>query len=851
MSQTETVNPTITKNFTAGWNMFGYPCMQSLDLVEALSSIIDKVIIVKNNNGSVYMPEFGFNGIGYLESGEGYQIKLSDTEYGFSFCESINWPNIEIQGCSDCEAANFDPWVTKDDGSCNYDSDGDGIADAHEIAGCQDSLGCNYDESATDSGECSYAQDGYDCEGDWIESYYPIRDTAFLSWLQSNHPSLIVNDSLDIDAASVYSGDIYIESTSIESLDGLQYFVRLGILEIRHNNNLTSIPELSGLSNLHQLYIYNNDVLASIPELTGLNNMIHLYIYNNDVLTSIPELSELSNLEVFDVSDNYVLTSIPELLELSNLKLISISNNDALSSIPELSGLSNLTNIHISNNDALSSIPELSGLSILTNIHISNNDALSSIPELSGLSNLCCVSIFDNDALECIVGGYPSQSAITGSWPPICSYGCMDSLACNYNPEANMADGSCEYATENYDCADECLNDTDLDGVCNELEVVGCKDITACNYNESATDEGECIFALENYDCQGLCIGFTIENIEYFECYNDFTTEASCNEVTTCEWIYSRNWNGEFYEPYSYCGGQYEIDNSSCVTTVLGCTDELAFNYNSSANTNDGSCVAVVEGCTDETACNFYPEANMADGSIEYFECYNDFTTEASCNEVTTCEWIYSRNWNGEFYEPYSYCGGQYEVDNSSCEYPEQGYDCDGYVTAEIGDVMEGGYLFYIDETGKHGLVAAMEDLHELQFGLEWGCTGEEVEGADGTIIGTGYQNTLDVVNQGCATYYEIYNGSITAAQAALDAEINGYDDWYLPSKDELLEMYNTIGNGGSEGNIGDFGNYWFWSSSENGITYTWGVDFIEGEGGAAGSFHKEIPNRVRVIRSF
>ena len=726
MSQTETINPAITKNFTAGWNMFGYPCTQSLDLVEALSSIIDKVIIVKNNNGSVYMPEFGFNGIGYLESGEGYQIKLSDTEYSFSFCESINWPNIEIQGCSDCEAANFDPWVTKDDGSCNYDSDGDGIADAHEIAGCQDSLACNYYESATDSGECSYAQDGYDCEGDWIESYYPIRDTAFLSWLQSNHPSLIVNDSLDIDAASVYSGNIYIESTSIESLDGLQYFVRLGILEFRHNNNLTSIPELSGLSNLHQLYIYNNDVLTSIPELTGLNNMKYLYINNNDVLTSIPELSELSNLEVFDVMDNYVLTSIPELLELSNLKLITISNNDALSSIPELSGLSNLTNIHIS-----------------------ENDALTSIPELSGLSNLCCVSIYDNDALECIVGGYPSQSAITGSWPPICSYGCMDSLACNYNPEANMADGSCEYATENYDCADECLNDTDLDGVCNELEVVGCKDITACNYNESATDEGECIFALENYDCQGLCIGFTIENIEYFECYNDFTTEASCNEVTTCEWINSRNWNGEFYEPYSYCGGQYEIDNSSC-------------------------------------------------------------------------------------------------------EYPEQGYDCDGYVTAEIGDVMEGGYLFYIDETRKHGLVAAMEDLTDgatdpYGYGLngyEWGCFEQTVSGADGNAIGTGHQNTLDIVNQGCTSE----NGGITAAQAALNAEINGYSDWYLPSKDELKEMYNTIGNGGSEGNIGGFGIDAYWSSSENNNSIAWYVsmyDYFPGLG------LKWVPIKIRVIRAF
>ena len=50
--------------------------------------------------------------------------------------------------------------------------------------------------------------------------------------------------------------------------------------------------------------------------------------------------------------------------------------------------------------------------------------------------------------------------------------------------------------------------------------------------------------------------------------------------------------------------------------------------------------------------------------------------------------------------------------------------------------------------------------------------------------------------NQGCLTE----DGGVTAAQAALDAEISGYSDWYLPSKDELLEIYNTIGNGGPEG---------------------------------------------------
>ena len=35
-----------------------------------------------------------------------------------------------------------------------------------------------------------------------------------------------------------------------------------------------------------------------------------------------------------------------------------------------------------------------------------------------------------------------------GNW----TMGCMDSLACNYNPEANMGDGSCEYAELGYDC---------------------------------------------------------------------------------------------------------------------------------------------------------------------------------------------------------------------------------------------------------------------------------------------------------------------------------------------------------------------------------------------------------------
>ena len=165
--------------------------------------------------------------------------------------------------------------------------------------------------------------------------------------------------------------------------------------------------------------------------------------------------------------------------------------------------------------------------------------------------------------------------------------------------------------------------------------------------------------------------------------------------------------------------------------------------------------------------------------------------------------------------------------------------------TYQVGDIAEGGIVFYVDSTGQHGLVAAPEDLPEI---YEWGCLLQEVNGADGTSIGSGYQNTIDIVNQGCLTE----NGGITAAQAALDAEINGYSDWYLPSKDELVEMYNTIGNGGPEGNIGGFFDEAFdllyWSSSEFDNIYAWFVYFANGD---TDGDPKPFSSRVRVIRSF
>ena len=114
--------------------------------------------------------------------------------------------------------------------------------------------------------------------------------------------------------------------------------------------------------------------------------------------------------------------------------------------------------------------------------------------------------------------------------------------------------------------------------------------------------------------------------------------------------------------------------------------------------------------------------------------------------------------------------------------------------------------------------------------------------GADGIAIGTGNQNTVDI-EAGCTTYG-------TAADICVNLILAGYSDWFLPSKDELNEMYLNIGQGNALGlgNIGGFANNYYWSSTENDINNAWSQGFLNG---GQSNYYKNANFNVRAVRAF
>lgn len=153
----------------------------------------------------------------------------------------------------------------------------------------------------------------------------------------------------------------------------------------------------------------------------------------------------------------------------------------------------------------------------------------------------------------------------------------------------------------------------------------------------------------------------------------------------------------------------------------------------------------------------------------------------------------------------------------------------------KIGDMYKGGYIFKINMFG-HGLCAAPKDHPQ---NVLWGCYGTLIQGANGEEIGTGKQNTEDIL-AGCS------QAGNFAAKVCDELVVDSYEDWYLPSLEELQLMHRELYAQG----LGGFKAADYWSSTQDYSLGAWKVDFTSGEKkNNSNKLDKGI--RVRAIRSF
>jgi uncharacterized protein len=164
------------------------------------------------------------------------------------------------------------------------------------------------------------------------------------------------------------------------------------------------------------------------------------------------------------------------------------------------------------------------------------------------------------------------------------------------------------------------------------------------------------------------------------------------------------------------------------------------------------------------------------------------------------------------------------------------------YIVGDIGPA--GGVIFFVNPAhaaaGWRFLEAAPADQ---SGGAKWGCFRAAIAGARGTAVGTGRQNTRDMIAS-CGD-------AETAAALCANYTLNGVGGWFLPSRDELALMHERLAAAGlghfPEGGARD--NVSYWSSTQNDADMAAHIDFADN--GRQHIDDKDFPRRVRAIRAF
>jgi len=368
---------------------------------------------------------------------------------------------LEIGGCTDDRACNFDPAATDDDCSCSFpfypldcdgncyiDTDEDGVCEADEVAGCDDPIGCNFDPTATDNdGSCEYCcYSIYDASAGFsvaVEKHAgPGTEVPGLEGLTTYRVYITCSDPED-------------RVTAVSGSGGNSTFIGAGSNFYQAPNGGLLVTEL-------------DSALFATDASVALDSWLTVGLDQPTSPTGDADIVATSGLW-------------STLFELGESLFVGGVSGDGWS-------------ISESSSHALAG----------TDLRVLIGQFTSATP-IEGSLNVTVIP-----------AGATAPITITPLFvAPPC--GCTDAEACNFDAANNYDDGSCQYPEPGLTCSGLCTSDTDGDGTCDSDEIEGCTDSNAANFNPLATDDGDCQYlgctypGAENYDSganddDGSCI---------------------------------------------------------------------------------------------------------------------------------------------------------------------------------------------------------------------------------------------------------------------------------------------------------------------------------------------------------